>query len=65
MEKCYKNILVIASIALVLQIGLQAVANLHYGLEIEFTHIIFCLLVVSWSGGNILLDFIIDKFKNK
>jgi hypothetical protein len=65
MKSYYKTILLISSIAVVLQTGLQAVANLQYGLEIEFIHIVFWLLVVAWSGGNILLDFIVNKYKNR
>ena len=63
-ERYYKAILVISSIILALQTGI-GISEVEHGEKFEFDHIIFWLLVVAWSGGNVLVDFIVDKFKNK
>ena len=61
-EKYYKAILMMSSLVLALQVGTQ-IGEVRHGEKFEFDHIIFWLLVVAWSGLNVLLDFVINKYK--
>ena len=58
----YKNVLVISSIVLALQTGIE-IGGLEHGDKFEIDHIVFWLIIVGASGLNVLLDFIINRYK--
>ena len=64
MRNYYKDILVFASIILALQTGIE-IGGLEQGDKFEIDHVLFWLFMVSWSGLNVLLDFIINKYKKR